>query len=180
MSRVFSYFSILVCLNLPMAMSYGQTGVRLFLTPEVRLELERRRLGISEAPASTPSIVEVITDFVTQDSEPEPDLIYALGGSMLKSDGSSTVWLNGLAVEEASLPVGVRIEKPASMGKLIVSTNNQDYVIKPGQVLNATTGVIYESYQWQQQLEMQRIEKLMAEGSEQVEDLVDSISEETP
>ena len=99
---------------------------------------------------------------------------------MLKSDGSSTVWLNGLAVDEASLPVGVRIEKPASMGKLIVSTNNQDYVIKPGQVLNATTGVIYESYQWQQQLEMQRIEKLMAEGSEQVEGLVDSISEETP
>ncbi len=179
MSKV--YFSLIVSVSLSVLSSAGvaQSGVRLFLTPEVRLELERLRLGIVEAiPEPKPSIVETITDFVNR--EPKPDVIYALGGSMLKSDGSSTVWLNGVAVDEERLPSGVSIEKPAEMGKLIVTTADEEFVIKPGQVLNATTGVIYEAYQWQQQLELKRIEELMTQGQEQLDELSNSASDQTP
>ena len=79
MSKV--YFSLIVSVSLSVLSSAGvaQSGVRLFLTPEVLLELERLRLGIVEAiPEPKPSIVETITDFVNR--EPKPDVIYALGG----------------------------------------------------------------------------------------------------
>ncbi len=179
MSKLFWVMIVIVGLSPFSSASVAQSGVRLFLTPEIRLELERLRLGIGETvPEPKPTIVETITDFVNQ--EPEPDVIYALGGSMLKSDGSSTVWLNGVAVDERSLPAGVRIEKPAAMGRLIVTANKEEFVIKPGQVLNATTGVIYEAYQWQQQLEMKRIEELSSTGQEQLEELSNAVSDQTP
>lgn len=159
--------------------SIAQTGVRLFLTPQVRLELERRRLGIIEiAPQPEASIIDVITDLVSH--EPIVDVVYDLGGSMIKADGTATVWLNGTAVDEHDLPDGVRIQKPASMGKLRISANDQEYTIKPGQVLNATTGIVYEAYQWQQQLELQRIEQMLEQGSEETEELADSDPEQAP
>lgn len=156
--------------------SNAQEGVRLFLTPQVRLELERRRLGIMPpAPEPEVSVIDTITELVNR--EPEPDVVYALGGSVIKDDGSATVWLNGVAVDEANLPEGISIQQPAAMGKLSVSANGQEYVIKPGQVLNATTGAVYEAYQWQQQLELQRLEALRNDANRAA---AETISESTP
>jgi hypothetical protein len=151
----------------------------LFLTPQVRLELERRRLGIVDpTPKPEQSVIEAITDFVRQ--EPEADVIYALGGSIIKGDGSATVWLNGSAVAEQDLPVGVQIQQPVAMGKLSITAKDKEFVIKPGQVLNATTGIVYEAYQWQQQLELQRAAALLNETAGQVGELTTSASEQTP
>lgn len=164
------------CAVLHVQPSEAQGGVRLFLSPQVRLELERRRLGIvPPAPQPEISVVDALSELVNR--EPEPDTIYALGGSVIKNDGSATVWLNGAAVDEANLPEGVSIQQPAAMGKLSVSANGQDYVIKPGQVLNATTGTVYEAYQWQQQLELQRLEALRNQANEAAAEI---ISETTP
>jgi hypothetical protein len=178
-NRLLLALLVLISTSLFGVSSNGQTGVRLFLTPQVRLELERRRLGIVD-PASQPesSIIETITDFVSQ--EPEVDVVYALGGSLIKDDGTATIWLNGVAVAEHDLPAGVEILQPVSMGKLRISGNTQEYIIKPGQVLNLTTGTVYDAYQWQQQLELQRLAASLNEATEQAGEIANPVSEQTP
>jgi hypothetical protein len=178
-NRVALSLLALAALSGQSAISVAQTGVRLFLTPQVRLELERRRLGIVDiAPELEAPALVTATD--SADQEPEAEIVFALGGSVIKSDGSATVWLNGAAVDEKDLPRGVRIPKPAAMGRLSINSNDQEYIIKPGQVLNATTGVVYESYQWQQKLELQRIEELADAAANQAEEVADSPSEQAP
>ena len=147
----------------------AQNGVRLFLSPAERLELERRRLGIAEPEPVITSTIQRVVDLI--DQEPVEDVIYELGGSMVKNDGTATVWLNGESIDQADLPGNIQIQQPPSMGLLSIMSNGQRYTIKPGQVLNATTGVIYEAYQWQEQLEIQRLAELAREGSEIAEEV---------
>ncbi len=158
--------------------SVAQTGVRLFLTPQVRLELERRRLGIVDIGPVVAAPVEPLVNLA--DQEPEAEVVFALGGSMTKTDGTAMVWLNGAAVNETDLPDGISIPKPAAMGKLSINSNDQEYIIKPGQVLNATTGVVYEAYQWQQQLELQRLAEIADAAAGQIEEVAETVSEQAP
>lgn len=133
----------------------AQSLQRLFSTPAIRAELDRLRLQrasgvVIEAPEEEP-IVEIP---VFTDAE-EQETIYALGGSMRKADGSYTVWINDVAYDQGNLPGNMKLLSPFSQGKLRIrdSSSGENFDVKPGQVLNLTTGRLYESYQYQAVLE---------------------------
>ncbi len=131
---------------------YGQSLQRLFFTPSVRAELDRLRFQIAsgiaiEEPAVTDQLLEVPVI-----ADEEADVIYAIGGTMRKADGSYTVWINNTAYDQASLPTHMEMLSPYSQGQLLVrdTSSGASFKVKPGQVLNLSTGQLYESYQYQQ------------------------------
>lgn len=143
---------------------YAQLPVKIFSTPDLRAELERRRLGLVPVEPE-PSILDVIAD--TLNDAEEAELVYSLEGTMQRSDGTSIVWLNGVATDESSLPAHIQLVKPVEQGRLrITSPTNQEFEIMPGQVLNLTTGTIYESYQWKEIEAQRRLQELAAAAAE--------------
>lgn len=151
----------LVCFSLCFSVSaLAQIEPRLFTTPELRVELERRRFGyVSPEPLS--ATIESFSELLEVD-QPE-EIVYSLEGVLLRDDGQSIVWLNGMAVTESQLPENIQIARPYSRGQLkIVSASKQEYQLMPGQVLNLSTGTLYESYQWQEILTRRRLQELAA------------------
>lgn len=141
--------TLVVGILLPMELS-AQGLQRMFSTPATRAELDRRRIrlqsgiGIDE-PQEAPIEIPVFTE------DEEVEIVYALGGSMRKSDGSYTVWINDVAYDQGNLPGNMELLSPFSQGRLHIrdAESGANYEVKPGQVLNLTTGQLYESYQYQ-------------------------------
>ena len=134
------------------AQLYGQSVQRLFSTPAARAELDRRRFQIAsgiviEQPTANERFPEV--PVVTDE---EVDVIYAIGGTLRRADGSYTVWINNTAYDQESLPAHMEMLSPYSQGQLLIrdTTSGASFRVKPGQVLNLSTGDLYESYQYQQ------------------------------
>ncbi|PCI82428.1 MAG: hypothetical protein COB20_00145 [SAR86 cluster bacterium] len=144
---------VVACTFVPVQLS-AQSLQRIFSTPEIRAELDRLRFQIAsgvviEAPEEEPLIDIPIF------SGDEEEIVYALGGSLLKADGSYTVWINDVAYDQSNLPGNMELRSPFSQGQLRIrdSGSGANYDVKPGQVLNLTTGQLYESYQYQAVLE---------------------------
>lgn len=145
----------------------AQSLQRIFLTPAIRAELDRLRFQVAsgvpiEAPAEKPLID------IPRFTDREEELVYALGGSMRKADGSYTVWVNDVAYNQGNLPGNMELLSPFSQGQLRIrdSASGANYDVKPGQVLNLTTGQLYESYQYQAVLQAAAAEaaRLAREG----------------
>ena len=133
----------------------AQTGLsRLFTTPPLRAELDRRRLRqLQGAPVERqPSAVQLTLQDI-ESEQPIPDTIYALGGSMRRSDGTYTIWINSRSYAESDLPSNMELLQPYNQGQMRITDpeSGANYIIKPGQVLNLTQGAILESYQYQAQ-----------------------------
>lgn len=134
---------------LPSAVS-AQSVLKLFSTPAERAELERRRLmlvrpeSVRVQVAQPVEVVELPTV-----AEEQVDVIISLGGSMLRADGTYTIWINGNPVNQGDLPDYMELLTPFSQGKLRIRNeqNGNDYEVKPGQVLNLTSGQLLESYE---------------------------------
>jgi hypothetical protein len=134
----------------------AQTLGRLFTTPAQRAQLDRLRLQGQE-PSAEYSVgiedleaVEIPVEEVTPNPVPAvPDQIYQLGGTLLRSDGSVQVWINGRAYDQDSLPDNVQLLQPYAQGQIRItnSTNNNSYLVRPGQTSNLTTGEDFEAYQ---------------------------------
>lgn len=157
------FISISLCLFLLAPLhSFAQSGVKLFSSPQVRAELERRRLGLVD-PTPTPTPIDIIANLI----EPEEveDVVFSLEGTLLKQDGTSILWINGVAVNESDLPQNIEVMQPPSLGRVKIIADRSEFVIKPGQILNATTGTIYESYEWEQ-IEAQRLLEIARESME--------------
>lgn len=129
----------------------AQSVQRLFSSPALRAELDRLRLQIASGIAVDQPVTAQPFIELPVFTEEEVEVVYALGGSMRKADGSYTVWINDVAYDQSSLPSNMELLSPFSQGQLRIRDNNSDasFNIKPGQVLNLTTGQLYESYQYQ-------------------------------
>lgn len=141
---------VVACTLFPVQLS-AQSLQRIFSTPAMRVELDRLRFQeasgvVIEAPVEEEPFID-ISIFTGE----EEDIVYALGGSMRKADGSYTVWLNKVAYDQGNLPENMELLSPYSKGQLRIrdSRSGANYDVKPGQVLNLTTGQLYESYQYQ-------------------------------
>jgi len=142
---------LLLLITAPIAQS--QSVVRLFSTPAERAQLERQRIALYR-PDLQPTVVEEEPELSVElpplvEAE-EPDIIYSLGGSVQRSDGLYTVWLNGNAVDQESLPGNMELLQPFQQGRLRIRHPDSGAVfeLKPGQVLNLTTGELFESYEY--------------------------------
>ena len=141
-------YLLLVLLSLAMPMpSYGQSFDKIFSTAQERDYLDRLRkemfaeLTEAERMEALREPETIILDF-----EAPPTLIH-MGGSVKRADGSHTVWLNGVPVNERQLPSNVRLEFIGGMGVLLVDTEEGRITLRPGQTLNASDGVIREDYE---------------------------------
>ncbi len=147
--------AVVVCMLVPVQLS-AQSLQRIFSTPALRAELDRIRFQIASGVVIEEEVVDEgpLID-VPFFSDEEEELVYALGGSMRKADGSYTVWLNNVAYDQGSLPNNMELLSPFSQGKVRIrdTGTGADFDVKPGQVLNLTTGQLYESYQYQAVLE---------------------------
>lgn len=158
-NRVYRVFSLPICLVLVVwtivpAQLSAQSLQRIFSTPAIRAELDRLRFQVAtgviiEEPEEESFIdIPIFTD-------DEEEIVYALGGSMRKADGSYTIWVNDVAYDQSNLPGNMELLSPFSQGQLRIRDTGSaaNYDVKPGQVLNLTTGQLYESYQYQAVLE---------------------------
>jgi hypothetical protein len=166
---------LLTCAFLISVQAKAQLGPRLFLTAELRAELERRRLGF--VPAKTESaIIGTITDLMRQ--EKIEDTVYSLEGIVFRDDHTAIVWLNGSAIEESNLPANVQLVRTLKKAKLrVFSDRNEEFELMPGQVFNVSTSTLYESYQWQEVLEQKRRQALAAAVGSQSGTQSDSVEE---
>lgn len=134
----------------PLAVS-AQSVVRLFSTPAERAELERQRLRLMRPDLAQPIAQPEPLIELPAILEPEvPDVIYRFGGSMQRSDGLYSIWLNGDPIDQENLPVNMELLQPFAQGRLRVHNpaSGVNYEVKPGQVLNLTTGELFESYEF--------------------------------
>ena len=107
------------------------------------------RPDLRPAEVEQQSIVELPDFFETEEVE---DVIYRHGGTMLRSDGLYTVWLNGESINQQDLPSNIELLRPFSQGTLRVSDaeTGAEFEVKPGQVLNLSRGELFESYQFEE------------------------------
>lgn len=152
-SRILMTGVLLTVLKLSVSTALAQDFGKVFSTPEERNYLDRLRRDmfaeLNEAQRiqalqdldrrsnSIPEIVEV---------EEVPTLIH-MGGSLTRADGSHSVWINGLSVDEADLPNNVELVFERGLGVLSVRTNSGVYRLRPGQTLNVEAGTVREDYE---------------------------------
>ena len=70
-------------------------------------------------------------------------------GMVKRSDGKTTVWVNGQSTLDSNTVGGVRVSPgrtDSNSNKVSVSVNNKSVRLKPGQVWSEDTGQISDSY----------------------------------
>ena len=129
MSRLAALLAALFALLAAAPASYAQELGRLFFTPEQRAALDaRRKARVPDKPAAA-----AVTSPVTR-----------LDGYVRRSDGPSTVWVNGesVGVEGRDAP---RIESGQRDGRVSVPVSEgrgARFSLKPGQAIDRGTGEI--------------------------------------
>jgi hypothetical protein len=133
------------CLFLPSCLLAEPLG-RFFFTEEERVNLERLRWASSEEISHIQEKQEVAPE---KSSQPEKPAFVTLGGTMTRSNGRQTVWLNGVSYDRRQLPENVRVRKPFAAGQieLRVAEKRKIYSLRPGQTLDVENGLIRESHQ---------------------------------
>lgn len=163
--------------------SSAQSIVRLFFTPAERAELERQRLRgsrpeeISVLPEIPLQLVELP---ISLEDEEIVEVVYRVGGTMSRSDGRYTVWINDAAIYQEDLPTNIELLRPYSQGQLLISNeeSGQSFNVKPGQVLNLTTGVLVESYQYVAPAPISEAPEQTEDAVAQMTDIIDGIGSE--
>lgn len=128
----------------------AQTLGRVFSTPQERAYLDglRRAQNAEQLQSQT----QELRQEQSHDSElavlQEPlPVLFQMGGSVRRGDGSNSVWLNGVSVREEDLPSNARLEFSKGLGVLRIKTPTGEMTVRPGQTLNTSTGEVRESYE---------------------------------
>jgi len=126
--------ALLFLLGLWLAAGAGASGAqefgRLFFTPEQRAALDaRRKARVPDKPAATPVVASPTT---------------RLDGYVTRSDGRSTVWVNGESLQEGSADAPRIDPSRGSEGRVRVPVGESGARIglKPGEVLDRGTGEV--------------------------------------
>jgi len=114
---------LLLALMLLPPCAQAQDIGRLFFTPEQREALDaRRRARVPDRPAAAPVLAAPTT---------------RLDGYVRRSQGPSTVWVNGSSVDEATPGNDARVSVPVGDGGARVR-------LKPGETLDRNTGEVHD------------------------------------
>src|SRR5687768_9334675 len=129
-------------LPLPAAAQQQQEPMgRLFFTPAQRSSLDVARSQRARATLSTERTEE-------QPAVPQEQTI-TYGGAVRRSDGKSTVWINGRPVTEQEAAAGAtvvgRVGADGSVS-LQVPQSGRSVQLKPGQSIELLSGTIEEAY----------------------------------
>jgi hypothetical protein len=131
MRRVLGLLAIAILVALPPAVQAQSLG-RLFLTPAQRAALDLRRASrLPDKPAAV--IVESPTA--------------RINGQVVRSDGRSTVWVNGAPVREGSQSEGLRVtptSRTAESVSLAIGEGDRRVELKVGESMNRDTGEVHD------------------------------------
>ena len=122
--------ALLACVLLgPFAGARGDELGRLFFTPEQRAALEARRKARLPDKLSTPVIESPVT---------------RLDGYVQRSDGRSTVWVNGEPIQQGTQPEGTRVYPGADPAQVGISVGDSDrrFELRVGQSLERDSGTV--------------------------------------
>ncbi len=111
--------------------AHAQSLGRLFLTPQQRAALDVRRASrVPDKPAA-----EVVVESPTA----------RIDGQVVRSEGRSTVWVNGLPLREGSRNEGLRMTPaPAAADSVTLSVGDSERRVrlKVGESMNRDTGEV--------------------------------------
>lgn len=126
--------TLLLAGMLALSCAQAQELGRLFFTPEERAALDaRRRARLPDKPTAAPAAASPVT---------------RVDGFVRRSDGPSTVWVNGAASDEAV---------PGSDARVSVPVGERARVrLKPGQTLDRGTGEVRDVLGPNGQIEVKR------------------------
>jgi len=120
---------------------------RLFTTPAERVALNRARTALFEEQLLDELRLPEQPVAVVAVEEPAEELgIVQLTGIVRRADGGHTVWLNGVPLDESEFPEYVRLGYRENAAVVLIRVLDAEYVLKPGQSLDATQGLVRESY----------------------------------
>jgi hypothetical protein len=120
--------ALLLCAALAPRAVFAQELGRLFFTPAQRAALdERRRSRLPDKPA-------VVAPLPTT----------RMDGSVWRSSGKSTIWLDGFAVREGSQPEGLRIRRSRDPSRVTVTVgeDGRRVDLRVGQSLDRASGEV--------------------------------------
>lgn len=126
--------------------SGAQSFGRIFSTADERASLDSQRDAMLRGLTETERLAALRTPEQETVVEVQPAMIQ-MGGIVRRSDGTHTIWLNGVPVSERELPRNVQLDMLGGLGVLHVNTPTDTYSLRPGQTLNAATGELRESYE---------------------------------
>lgn len=119
---------LLVCAALAPRAATAQELGRLFFTPEQRAALDaRRRAKLPDKPAA------VAISPTTR-----------INGSVKRTSGKSTLWLDGYAVTDGNQPEGLRVRRTSDPSRVTVSVggDGQRVEVRVGDILDRATGEV--------------------------------------
>lgn len=119
---------LLLCAVLAPRAVLAQELGRLFFTPEQRDALDaRRQARLPDKPAAL-----------------APSPTTRIDGSVKRSLGKSTVWIDGSAVPEGTQPEGLRIRRGGDPSRVtvIVGEDNRRIELRVGETLDRATGEV--------------------------------------
>lgn len=115
---------------------------RLFFTPEQRARLDAARLEAIAGRNRPPPVKEAEVT-----PRAAPPQVVTLHGVVKRSDGESTVWVNGRAVSRQFADADIRAGSIASDSVgFDIPGSNRRIRLKVGQSVEATSGTIEEGY----------------------------------
>lgn len=119
---------LLACALLAPRAAPAQELGRLFFTPEQREALDaRRRARLPDKPAAL-----------------APSPTTRVDGSVQRSSGRSTVWIDGAAVPDGTQPEGLRIRRGGDPSRIhvIVGEDGRRIELRVGETLDRATGEV--------------------------------------
>ena len=119
-------------LLLPAVVAAQEAGLgRLFFTPEQRAALDaRRKAKVPNKPATTPAVQSPVT---------------RVDGAVRRTDGRSTVWVNGEAIPDGAPAAGARlVPQGPRQGRVSLPTgeNEQRLDLRVGESVDRGTGQV--------------------------------------
>ncbi|MCF6282437.1 MAG: hypothetical protein L3J28_09540 [Candidatus Polarisedimenticolaceae bacterium] len=135
---------LLVALLIVSSVSADDEMGRLFSTPADRQVLDRLRSGLEQSKTRLDVGAGMVGEVLLPSSEP-----FYLNGLVQRSDGRTTVWVNGERIDQQSGTDELKLRSRAdrkSRVKLRLNEEQRNVVLKPGQAWDPASQQIIERY----------------------------------
>ncbi len=146
--RIPVLIALITALGFPLV-SLGQGLGALFTNPEERAYLDYLRQDFLKRSAQAGFDIDQdeVPDIPEEVEEDEEGMLFHLGGIVTRRDGGRALWLNGRYVLESELPNDQSLVKADGITALRIATANENYVLKPGQTVDISTGEFWEAFE---------------------------------
>lgn len=142
--KMFPHLLLLLICTAPLVRIQAQELGTLFTTPGERMQLDELRRQYMREQAGGFDIDQEIAPPPQPEAAPPPQILFHLSGIMSRSDGTSTIWLNGETLTAETLPEGFSLTNDGR--GLRISTRDNTHTLYPGQTIDLQSGSLQEAF----------------------------------